>query len=101
MFEHGIHAGSSGLPALTEKTGSVAAIFGAGYAMLTAMDWVFARMALRFPGLKVCLGEGGIGWVAGVFDRLDHAEGHRDSPPAGPKTSAPLMSSGATSGSAR
>ena len=74
-----VHTGSSGLPALTEKTGSVSAIFGAGYAMLTAMDWLFARMALRFPGLKICLSEGGIGWVAGVFDRLDHTEGHRDS----------------------
>ena len=61
------------------RRGSVGAIFGAGYAMLTAMDWLFARMALRFPGLKICLSEGGIGWVAGVFDRLDHAEGYRDS----------------------
>lgn len=44
-----VHTGSSGLPALTEKTGSVGAIFGAGYAMLTAMDWLFARYGVALP----------------------------------------------------
>jgi predicted TIM-barrel fold metal-dependent hydrolase len=73
-----VHTGSSGLPALSEGTDSVGAIFGAGYAMLTTMEWLFARMALRFPGLKICMSEGGIGWVAGVLDRLDHAEHYRD-----------------------
>ena len=73
-----IHTGSSGLPALTEGTMAVATVFGAGYAMMTAMEWLHARMALRFPNLKICMSEGGIGWVAAVYDRLDHAEGYRD-----------------------
>ena len=27
---------------------------------------------MRFPDIKICLSEGGIGWVAGILDRLDH-----------------------------
>ena len=27
---------------------------------------------MRFPDLKICLSEGGIGWVAGLLDRLEH-----------------------------
>ena len=27
---------------------------------------------MRFPDLKICLSEGGIGWVAGLLDRLAH-----------------------------
>ena len=29
-------------------------------------------MVQIFPDLKICLSEGGIGWVAGLLDRLDH-----------------------------
>ena len=29
-------------------------------------------VAVRFPDLRICLSEGGIGWVAGLLDRLDH-----------------------------
>ena len=32
----------------------------------------------RFPDLKICLSEGGIGWVAGLFDRLDHMLSYHD-----------------------
>ena len=27
---------------------------------------------MSFPDLRICLSEGGIGWVAGLLDRLDH-----------------------------
>jgi Amidohydrolase len=27
---------------------------------------------VRFPDLKICLSEGGIGWVGGLLDRLEH-----------------------------
>jgi hypothetical protein len=29
---------------------------------------------VRFPEIKICLSEGGIGWVAGLLDRLDHMQ---------------------------
>ena len=40
--------------------------------MFAAVDWLYSKVALRFPDLKICLSEGGIGWVAGLLDRLDH-----------------------------
>ena len=40
--------------------------------MFAAVDWLYSKVAVRFPDLKLCLSEGGIGWVAGLLDRLDH-----------------------------
>ena len=35
------------------------------YAISAAVDWLYSRMPSRFPDLKICLSEGGIGWVPG------------------------------------
>ena len=43
-----------------------------GYAMFAAVDWLYSKIPVRFPNLKICLSEGGIGWVAGLLDRLEH-----------------------------
>jgi predicted TIM-barrel fold metal-dependent hydrolase len=43
-----------------------------GYAMFAAVDWLYSGYPVRFPELKICMSEGGIGWVAGLLDRLDH-----------------------------
>jgi hypothetical protein len=40
--------------------------------MYSAVDWLYSKIPVRFPDLKICLSEGGIGWVAGIMDRLDH-----------------------------
>jgi predicted TIM-barrel fold metal-dependent hydrolase len=42
------------------------------YAMFYAVDWLYSMIPVRHPDLKICLSEGGIGWVAGLIDRLDH-----------------------------
>jgi predicted TIM-barrel fold metal-dependent hydrolase len=43
-----------------------------GYAMFHAVDWLYSMIPVRHPDLKICLSEGGLGWVAGLIDRLDH-----------------------------
>jgi predicted TIM-barrel fold metal-dependent hydrolase len=40
-------------------------------------DWLFSKVALRFPNLKIALSECGIGWVPFCIDRLDHMETRR------------------------
>jgi predicted TIM-barrel fold metal-dependent hydrolase len=37
-----------------------------------AADWLFAKIPLRFPGVKIVLSEGGIGWVPILLDRLSY-----------------------------
>ena len=43
-----------------------------------AVDWLFAKIPLRFPDIKICLSEGGIGWVPPLLDRLDHMRKYED-----------------------
>ena len=40
--------------------------------MYSAVDWLYSKVPVRFPNLKICMSEGGIGWVAGLLDRLEH-----------------------------
>lgn len=37
-----------------------------------AADWLFAKVPIRFPNLKIVLSEGGIGWVPMLLDRLSY-----------------------------
>ena len=39
--------------------------------MLTAQDLLFGPTLRRFPGLRVALSEGGIGWIPFYLDRAD------------------------------
>ena len=69
-----LHVGSSGSSPMTAPDAppeTVAVLFFA-YGMYAAVDWLYSKVPVRFPNLKIALSEGGIGWVAGLIDRLDH-----------------------------
>ncbi|HWL42709.1 MAG TPA: amidohydrolase family protein [Ilumatobacter sp.] len=71
-----LHVGSSSSTPTTSSDAppeTVGVLFF-GYAMFSAVDWLFSKIPVRFPDIKICLAEGGIGWVAGLLDRLDHVD---------------------------
>ncbi len=45
-------------------------------ALLAASEWLWSGVAVRFPGLRVALSEGGIGWVTMLKDRADYVLDH-------------------------
>jgi predicted TIM-barrel fold metal-dependent hydrolase len=75
-----LHVGSSSSSPTTNDDAppDVTGVLFFGYAMFAAVDWLYSRVAVRFPQLKICLSEGGIGWVAGLMDRLDHVLNYQD-----------------------
>jgi predicted TIM-barrel fold metal-dependent hydrolase len=71
-----IHIGSSSTAPATAPDAppdTIGVLFFA-YAMFAAVDWLYSRVAVKFPDLSICLSEGGVGWVPGLLDRLDHVE---------------------------
>ncbi len=69
-----LHVGSSSSAPLTSSdapSDTVGVLFF-GWAMFAAVDWLYSRLPVRFPNLRICLSEGGVGWVSGLLDRLDH-----------------------------
>ncbi len=73
-----LHTGSGGtlpITAVDAPPETSAVLFGA-YAVFTAVDWLFSYYPGMYPELKLCLSEGGIGWVAGLLDRLDSRARH-------------------------
>lgn len=69
-----LHVGSSGTSPATapDAPSDTIGVLFFGYAMFAAVDWLYSKLPVRFPDLRICLSEGGIGWVAGLLDRLDH-----------------------------
>jgi predicted TIM-barrel fold metal-dependent hydrolase len=69
-----LHVGSSSTsPSTTDDAPpEVIAVLFFAYGMYAAVDWLYSRIPVRFPDLKICMSEGGIGWVAALMDRLDH-----------------------------
>jgi predicted TIM-barrel fold metal-dependent hydrolase len=45
-------------------------------ALVTAADWLWARIPTRFPNIKVAFSEGGISWVPMLIDRIDYVLDH-------------------------
>jgi len=72
-----LHTGSSGrLPESSPDAPRevMSALFGAGYALTTTVDWFYSPYPRRHPDLKIVIAEGGIGWVPSLLDRLDHSD---------------------------
>ncbi len=69
-----LHVGSSGATPTTssDAPGDCIGVLFFGFAMFAAVDWLYSKIPVRFPNMKLCLSEGGVGWVAGLLDRLDH-----------------------------
>ncbi len=69
-----LHIGSSGVSPATsdDSPPDVVGVLFFAYAIYAAVDWLYSMIPVRFPDIKICLSEGGIGWVAGLLDRLDH-----------------------------
>jgi predicted TIM-barrel fold metal-dependent hydrolase len=71
-----LHIGSSGTSPGTadDAPADVVGVLFFGYAMFSAVDWLFSRIPVRFPEIKIVMSEGGIGWVPALLDRLDHMQ---------------------------
>jgi predicted TIM-barrel fold metal-dependent hydrolase len=68
-----MHFGTGGMPAL-QPGGPFAvaiALFGTN-SQFTAVEMLFSPMFRKFPGLKVALSEGGIGWMPYILERCDY-----------------------------
>ena len=67
-----LHVGTSGSiqrPSEEAPPPALLALFSMN-SMLAVIDWIFSRVPIRFPELKVVLSEGGASWVPMMVDRL-------------------------------
>jgi predicted TIM-barrel fold metal-dependent hydrolase len=72
-----MHFGSGGMPQGLAPDGDMfisIALFGVN-SMITTVDLLFSDVFYRFPGLKVALSEGGIGWMPYILERTDYSWG--------------------------
>ena len=69
-----LHVGSTGvveLPAGSPMVPLAATLFGQ-LSLTACAEWLWSGWAARYPGLKIAMSEGGIGWVAMLHDRLEN-----------------------------
>ena len=70
-----LHVGSSGRtanPSSASPPEVIAALFPMS-GIETVVDWIYSKVPLRFPGLRIVLSEAGISWVPMVRERLGRA----------------------------
>jgi len=69
-----MHFGTSGRMPITSADAPLPtyiALMGLN-SMMSASDLIFSGVFLRFPGLRVALSEGGIGWIPYLKERFDY-----------------------------
>jgi predicted TIM-barrel fold metal-dependent hydrolase len=69
-----LHVGSSGFAQMPPGAPMLelgATLFGE-LAFVSCAEWLWSGWPARYPDLKIAMSEGGIGWVAGLIDRLDN-----------------------------
>jgi predicted TIM-barrel fold metal-dependent hydrolase len=69
-----LHVGSSS-ETIVPSHDSPPAVLGALFplnGMISATDWLFSGIPVRFPDLKVVLSEGGVGWIPLLVDRINY-----------------------------
>jgi predicted TIM-barrel fold metal-dependent hydrolase len=70
-----LHVGSSGeitKPSADSPHETTSALFPLN-GIVAVVDWIFARVPIRFPGIKIALSEAGTTWVPMVAERLRRA----------------------------
>ncbi len=75
-----LHVGSSGSVTVTSPDAPIAvpvALFPLN-GIQALLDWVFSKVCLRFPGLKITLSEGGASWVPMAIERIRRAHRQRE-----------------------
>lgn len=74
-----LHVGSSSeiLRPSSDGPGEVEAALFPLNAAMAAVDWMYALVPLRFPGIKIVFSESGIGWVPMILERLDRGRTQR------------------------
>ena len=69
-----LHVGSSGFAKMPPGAPmlELGATLFRPMAFESCAEWLWSGWPARYPELKIAMSEGGIGWVAGLIDRLDN-----------------------------
>ena len=69
-----LHVGSSGMYSMPSDAPALqlgATLFGQ-LSLTACAEWLWSGYPYRYPGLKIAMSEGGIGWVPMLLDRLEN-----------------------------
>jgi predicted TIM-barrel fold metal-dependent hydrolase len=71
-----MHVGSSSkVPQpSSDSPGDVSAVLFPVNGIVASVDWVYSRIPVRFPDLRLALSEGGLSWVPMILERLRRNE---------------------------